>query len=158
MADVTLNFSLVPGLTEIVDSVLRCLLDGLEDRIPRMPQIPDEDPDLIEWWKSSLRERFAEDAGVLREVLQSPGFGQGKVELSMAQAESLLRACSGLRLTIRQSVLGRFSDADLESGAVTPTTVTADEKEPLFCFWFLGVMQEAIVVEMLGNDSPPEAF
>lgn len=150
MADLKLNFSFFPGVAQTLEKAMTRLLEELEGRLPRSPAPPDDDPDFVAWWESSLRERFAADAEVLRAVFEDSDFGEGSCTVSVEKADSLMRACSGLRLAIRQTALGQFSDEALEAGAVTPTAVRAEHHEALFCFWFLGLLQEA-VIQALNN-------
>ena len=75
------------------------------------PQIPDDDPDLIETWEHSLKECLESDRHRVNGLLHAIESAGSIIEISMAQAESLLRVCSAIRLEIRARYLNKNPDA-----------------------------------------------
>jgi len=84
------------------------LLDG---RSALNPQIPDDDPDLIETWEHSLNECLASDRQRVDCILLAIETAGSIIELTIAQAESLLRVCSAIRLEIRARYLSKNPDS-----------------------------------------------
>lgn len=144
MSRIVLDFDLLPGITESLTGSLEVVLKKLGNTLPRKLQAPD-DPELCAIWEEDLREAFRSDATLLLRILHDSDFGKSGYSLEDVQVESLVRACSGLRLALRDAVLGKFSDAELEAGATHPAYFPPEEREGVLGFWFLGALQELLV-------------
>lgn len=155
MSRIVLQFEFLPGIAEGLVKPVGRVLRELGDDLPRPLQEP-EDPDLREIWQAELRHGFQEDSRRLLEVLADPAFGKHGYALEESELEALLRACSGLRFSLRHAALGTLSDEELEAGITDPSSLPPESSEGALCFWFLGALQELLVQSIDAESTYPD--
>lgn len=142
---VTLNRPIVSPLLDVLTSL------GLElDKTLAAPlRLKDLEPDFEQSWKEELLvDQDREVQGLL--ALFDAEFNEtGMIHIDEDEAESLLRACSALRLALRTRRLKALSDQVLESGKTDNSTVPPPLRVPLMAYIFLASLQEIILQELL---------
>ncbi len=147
MNRIPLEINLLPGLAESLVDPLTILLQQLTGSLPRQLQQPEE-TDLADIWNEELQQGFQADSLQLIRMLGDPDFGNPGYSLSVAEVESAIRGCSGMRLALREHVLPSISDSELERGLLHPHELTPDLQEPFGCYWFLGALQEFLITAL----------
>lgn len=139
-------------LDVVVDPAVRRVMAGLVAAMStrglwREPAtgLPVDDPDLRQAWIADLRAEAREDAARLRNLLEDERFGRRPVDLSEEEAESLVRACSTVRLRLRETGLSCLSDEALESGGIRLTRLPAEERRLYACYLFLAGLQSLLI-------------
>ncbi|GEM_PF-646191 len=112
----------------------------------------DLDPDLQDLWRRELEQQLREDAEQLLAYFCAEDLGKGVIRLDADEADAVMRACSAVRLHIRELVLEGVSDASLESGDFDVEKLSAKEQRGLQCYIFLAALQSHLV-EAIDPDS-----
>ncbi len=81
---------------------------------------------------------------VLLGLFQGKFSTSGKIVISEVKTPSVLRACSFLRLDLRQKELAKISDELMES-AMDPKLYNGDEQRAVLCYAFLATLQEVLL-------------
>lgn len=144
---IRLDLELDPRLTEVLHERLFEVVASLGKSLPRPTQLPAEE-EFRAVWLEGLREVLGQDCEVLIDLLGREDFGRGPLELSEEQGEATVRACSALRLKLREHPLAAIPDEQLETGDVQIENLSASEQEPFMCYLFLAGLQGALVEEM----------
>lgn len=155
---IVLDIQMAPELGELFARVIDGVLARLREDMPRVHYVPD-DPDLAVFWSEDLRRQLREDSERLRGLFLNPHFGDGEVEMPLAEAEAMCRAASAVRLALREIELQALSDADLEHGLVEPPKLEESIRQAYYCYWFLGGLQEMIVRALdpgVAGEEPPD--
>ncbi len=142
--DLCLEPSLVYAMRELVQDVRR----DLGQNLAIDTALPEDDPDLVEAWKSELTETLREDCDFLLSTIQRKDFGQGELQLEETTAEGLIRACSAIRLKIRETLLREITDESLENGEFALPDLSFDQQRGYLCYLFLAGLQSEILLEM----------
>ena len=136
----------------IIDPVVRRVMASLVANLAsrglwREPEIglPTDDPDLRAGWVEDLEEGVRSDSARLRNLLEDERLGRRPLDLSTEEAEALVRACSTVRLRLRDTGLIRISDETLESGEIPPHRLPPEERRIYGCYLFLAGLQSLLI-------------
>ncbi len=129
--------------------IVKCFSDCGKVSNPSFPYPEEQDKDLAEAWKNSLREEMLQDRQSLARFLNNPKFAHGHVELREDGAEFILRAITEVRLHIRESCLQSFSDSELESGEFSLPHKPRDEQSFYLAYLVLAEVQEGLIARMV---------
>lgn len=110
--------------------------------------VPEDDPDLRQTWVDDLRTEAQEDTARLRRLLEDVRLGREALEVPASEAESLVRACSTVRLRLRETGLARIKDEDLEAGAIPPDQLPVAERRLFGCYLFLAGLQSLLIARL----------
>src|SRR5690606_21122398 len=97
-------------------SLLESVLESLSGELIVHVDLPDEDPDLLDAWITDLKEHLKEDLRYLETFFDRIPNEDDEIEVDLeeSEAENFVRACSAIRLRIRQTVFRRHTDEELE--------------------------------------------
>jgi hypothetical protein len=138
-------------------SVVAPLLDVIRDVAADPEQAPSAgafahgDEDLGEAWLGELARGRESDAAVLLGLFGGEFFSEGVIHLDDRNVEAVARACSALRLRLRERHLKDVSDERLESGEVDAERLDDEARKGFLCYLFLAAMQEIIIRHLDGN-------
>ena len=130
-------------------------LAGAEDAAPLAiaPDLKAVEEDFREQWSDDLALHLAGDLGRFVAVFNTDNFPRdGTAEFGPDDCEPLLRACSALRLKLRDRRLGAIADSVLETGDIDHARLNQDEQLALAAYMFLAALQE-IIIRHLDPDS-----
>ena len=88
------------------------------------------------------------DYAQLIAVLDNPHLGEGNISFTPEAVESLVRAIANLRLRLRARELRDITDEALESGAIDPEALNAEQVRALWAFSILATIQQFLVENM----------
>ncbi len=145
---IKIDLHLQPSLARAMIDTVRSVRNDLGENLAIDLALPEDDPDLLDAWKCELTATLREDCDFLLETLQRDEFGKGELELKDTTAEGLIRACSAIRLKIREAALGDIDDEPLEHGDLNLADLTFDQQRSYLCYLFLAGLQSEILVEM----------
>lgn len=151
------EIQLPPEIFTAIEPCVQRTMDAFEGRLVIDATVPSVEQDELirEAWIEELRSRLHEDWKWLRATL-SEHFGKdGRLRLDSERTESLLRACSAVRLALRETELADLSDHVLETGeGLDIGTLPEPTEEALYAFSVLASLQELLVtvLDKAGED------
>lgn len=150
MPDISLKMH--PGLIAVLnDFVSSCANSLIEKGLAQSVQTPEDDDDLAETWYEHLREAMRRDCQQILKLIRAPEFGRGPVSVSEEEMYGILRACSAVRLRLRETSLSKIPDEALENGDLSMDIVDMDLRRALSAYVFLAYLQESIVEALDGR-------
>jgi hypothetical protein len=155
--EVKLSLSVVAPLLDL----MKASSDVLEAQIAAPLTLDDIDADFRDEWKAELLQGQQEELRALMGLFNSDFFINGVVAFDEDNAETIVRACSALRLRLRRHDLAALEDEQLESGGIELEELPEPLQKPYMCYVFLGTIQELIIQHLdtaiLGGKSDDQA-
>jgi len=139
-----LDQHLIVAMLEMVKTAT----ESLSGRLAMEPQMPEDDEDLQVAWQSDLIEALHADIDYLLTVLRDNHFGKGELIMEEGVAESVMRACSAIRLKLRETALLKLTDHQLETAEVDILSLPAEMQQCYACYLFLASLQSLILLEL----------
>ena len=147
--EVRLNLEVVAPLLDLMKEAS----DALKSRLAVWAHVPGSDADFVNNWKQELLEGQTDDIQVLLALFDVDFFATGVIALDTENGEAVLRACSALRLRIREAHLKPLGDESLESGEVPLDEMPEEQRKAFAAYVFLATLQE-LIVEHLDPTEP----
>jgi hypothetical protein len=153
-------------LSLLVVAPLLDVIKGLADDINREPATArppaDLDGEFRDDWSRDLLGDQQSDVAVLLALFGENFFLDGIVSFDQTNAEAIARACSAVRLLLRERFLKPVADDTLESGEVELAQLDPQVQKAFMCYLFLATIQELIIqhldesiIGLPGGDSGP---
>lgn len=139
----------VPVVAPLLD-VIRALGKTPSVAAPGVTVPPDADADLRGAWIGELAAAETTEVRALLALFDEVFFREGIVAFDAENAAVILRACSVLRLRLRESYLRAWGDDALESGDVEAGPFEPGGQKAMGCFLFLATVQE-LILQHLGD-------
>ena len=139
--EVKLSLPVVAPLLDVVKE----LADGLKQTLAAKPALPDADAIFREVWTGELLSNQNEDVSALLALFNEEFFTEGMVAFDQNNAESIARACSAVRLRLRELYLLPLGDEALEIGEVELAKLSEPIRKAFMCYLFLATIQELII-------------
>ncbi len=138
---VKLNFDAIAPSLDVIKSAA----DDLESRLAIDAAVPEPEQEFIDEWRGELLAGQTSDIRQLLTLFGSDFFTTGAIEIDPNSCESILRACSALRLRLREARLKLLGDEILESGEVLLDEIPEPERRVFAAYVFLATLQELII-------------
>jgi hypothetical protein len=142
--EVKLNLEAVAPLLDVIKTAA----DELDGRLALDVPPPGEDGEFHDDWEKELAGGQESDIGVLLSLFGSEFFQSGVIELDATNCEPVLRACSALRLHLREAHLKPIGDEHLESGDVALEEMPDEQRKAFAAYVFLATLQELLVLHL----------
>lgn len=139
--EVKLNLEAVAPLLDVIKEAA----DDLGPTLAVKQQLPAEDEDLAVEWKRELLEGQNSDIGIFLALFGAEFFISGMVPLDANNREAILRACSAVRLRLREKHLKSLGEEALESGDAPLDDMPEIQHKAFAAYVFLATLQELIV-------------
>jgi len=139
--EVKLSLPVVAPLLDVVKAVADTLASELATSLP----LTDIDPDVREPWKSELVAGQNEDIRILLGLFDAEFISSGVIAIDEENADALVRACSAVRLRLRDRFMSELPDELLESGDVEMEDLEEPVRKAFMCYLFLATVQELII-------------
>lgn len=134
----------VPIVAPLLD-VIRELADDLKKNLAAPISIQDIDPDFHESWTQELLTGQGDEVKTLLALFNEEFFAEGVVAFDESNAETIVRACSAVRLRLREKYLKEVGDDTLESGDLDIDALEEPFRKAFMCYLFLATVQELII-------------
>lgn len=134
----------LPVVAPLLD-VIREVADGLRTSLAAPFEVNDVDEDLREAWVGDLLSAQAAEVQALLGLFNDEFFSEGVVAFDEENAETIVRACTAVRLRLRERYLTRLDDEILESGDVDVMALDDPLRKAFMCYLFLATIQELII-------------
>lgn len=145
--EVKLNLEAVAPLLDVIKDAA----DDLRPVLAVTPRVPEEDDDFSATWKRDLLEGQNSDISIFLSLFGTEFFVSGMVPLDAGNREAILRACSAVRLRLRQKHLRSLGDDALETGEAPLDDLPEVQHKAFAAYVFLATLQELIVQHLDPN-------
>lgn len=137
-------------IDDVVVSLMREAVRRLASRVneTRTRQrfhAPESDEEMSAIWQQELAAARGEDARLVLALLERPQFGHQPIQLPVEEAEACVRACSALRLMLRDDDLRGVPDETLEAGELAPDAFPEAQQEGYLVYLLLMALQAALI-------------
>lgn len=139
--EVKLSLTVVAPLLDVI----KAACDTLGAELASSPSLADIDPDVREPWAAELVEGQNEDLRVLLALFDEEFFSSGVIAIDEDNADGLVRACSAIRLRLRERFMTGVPDDQLESGEVDLEALAEPVRKAFMAYLFLATVQELII-------------
>jgi hypothetical protein len=139
--EVKLNLEMVAPLLD----VLKAAADELEPRLALGIQGPDDDQELKDTWTSELLSGQNSDIKAMMGMFDHDFFVTGTIAFDPTNCEPNLRACSALRLWLKETYLKLLGDENLESNEVPYAAMPPEQQKAFAAYVFLATLQELLI-------------
>lgn len=134
----------LPVVAPLLD-VIRELADSLGKNLAAPTALKDIDEDFRAAWTDELLAAQGEEVRTLLALFGDEFFRDGVVAFDEDNAEIIVRACTAVRLRLREVYLKPMGDESLESGDVDLTKLPDPLRKAFMCYLFLATVQELII-------------
>jgi len=107
--------------------------------------LPATDVVFRDLWKDELMLGQNEDVSALLALFNDEFYSDGVVMFDQNNVESIARACSAVRLRLRERYLQSVADEALETGEVELAKLPEPVRKAFMCYLFLATLQELII-------------
>ena len=125
--------------------VLKSASDVLANRLALPLNIPELDADSKELWNHDLLASQNQDIEGLIKLFKRKFFREETIAFDEANAESMIRACSALKLYLFNEYLADLDEEDFESDNVIFDVLSERQQKPYLAFMFLDTLQKVIM-------------
>jgi hypothetical protein len=142
--EVQLNLAVVAPMLDVI----KAMADDLRENRELLPEpaASAADADLRDPWMRELYASRKKDLEVLMGLFDERFFSEGVVRFEPGNAEEIARACSAVRLRIRERHLAAIEDDRLESSEdIDIAKLDAGIRRAFLCYIFLATIQELII-------------
>ena len=137
----------LPVVGPLVDFILP-LLDAGEGDLPASPDLDAVDHELRESWEEELIAAHDSDIEFFKGLFGEEFHETGVIEFPEEASETVVRACSTVRLKLRAGVLGDIEDSAIEGGELDFDSLSIEEKSGFMAYSFLATFQEILIRHM----------
>ncbi|MBK9991073.1 MAG: hypothetical protein IPP19_10145 [Verrucomicrobia bacterium] len=154
--EVRLSLEVVAPLLDVVKEVS----DALQGKLAAPLDIGEVDADMREFWRDELVAAQNGDIAKLLALFDKEFFSNGVIVFDADNAEPVMRACSAVRLRMREENLKGIEDETLETGNVEIDQLTEQVRRYFMCYLFLATLQELIIqhLDTLGDEEDGEGI
>ncbi len=139
--EVILSLAVVNPLVDVI----RGLVTELREAPPLPHAAPESEPDFNAIWADELVTGRDRDVGVLLAIFDGDFSLEGRVCFDSENAEPFIRACSAVRLCLRDRRLAAVTDEVLESGDMDAAKLDVRTQKAFLCYLFLATLQELVI-------------
>jgi hypothetical protein len=134
----------LPVVAPLLD-VIRELSGELEKSLAAPQALHDLDQEFRGEWIGELLEGQNQDLRALLSLFDGEFFTEGIVAFDSSNAEPIVRACTAVRLQLRERRLKSLGDEALETGEIDFEKLDEPVRRAFMCYLFLATVQELII-------------
>lgn len=149
--EIRLDPALVESLMETIKPVIGKL--GSELAIPA--ELPEDDELMEDFWKNDLLNSQREELEVVSELFGDEFMRSGRAVIDPQDMDKVVRACSAIRLKLRETMLSQVSDRQLEEGDLEGVKWT-DVLQIGYAAYALFASLQELVIAQISNPDPSE--
>lgn len=139
--EIRLNISAVAPLLDVIKTAA----DDLRDMLAVKATFPEHDAEFNETWTQDLMAAQNSDVRELLGLFDSNFFADGAISIDSDNCDSLLRACSALRIRILTRWLSAVSAEIIEDEDAPIDLIPVEIRLPFAAFTFLDQIQKIIL-------------
>ncbi len=139
--EIRLNIGAVAPLLDVI----KLAADDLRDTLAIRATFPEDDAEFNETWTQDLMAGQNSDVRELLGLFDSDFFTDGAISIDSENCDSLLRACSALRIRILTRWLAEVSAEILEDEDAPVELIPQELRLPFAAYTFLDQIQKIIL-------------
>lgn len=147
-----IEIRLDPALVESLLKTIQPVLDKLQDELATPAEFPDDDEMLEDFWKSDLLTSQREELEVVSNLFDDEFMLSGRALIAADEMDKVIRACSAIRLKLRETMLAPIDDTQLEEGDLEGTEWTEELQIGYAAYALFASLQELIITQLSGPD------
>lgn len=152
-----IEIRLDPAIVESLLKTIQPVLDQLENELATPAEFPDEDELLEDFWKSDLLNSQREELKIVANLFDDEFMLSGRALIGPDEMDKVIRACSAIRLKLRETMLAPISDAQLEEGNLEGMEWTEGLQIGYAAYALFASLQELIISQMTDPVDEEEA-
>lgn len=149
-------FKLQKEFVSVIGEMSMRVAELFGNKLAISADLPKDDPELAEAWHDSLIETLHQDIRCLVHFIEDERFGQEPIWLEDSVAEGVLKACSAIRIKIRELYLQKLTDSEIEEGEFSEKRLDAQGKRAYLTYTSLAMLQ-GIVINCIEGVTSSEA-
>lgn len=146
-----IEIRLDPALVESLLESIAPILELLENELAMPAEFPEDDELLEDFWNNDLLNAQREEIAVISGMFDEDFMETGRALIEPEDMDKVLRACSAIRLKIRETMLGSIDDSKLEEGDLEDIEWTDEMQIGYAAYALFASLQELIVAQMSGE-------
>lgn len=147
--EIRLNITAVAPLLDVIKTAA----DDLRETLAIKATFPDHDAEFNETWTQDLMAAQNSDVRELLGLFDSDFFADGSIAIDAGNCDSLLRACSAVRIRILTRWLAEISPEVLEDEDAPAEVIPAAVRLPFAAYTFLDQIQKIILEHLHPADA-----
>ncbi len=147
--ELRLDPAVVTTLLAAIDPTLR----HLRSELASPAVFPEEEDQVMEdFWRNDLLESQRSEVDAISALFDADFMESGRALIEPDAMDRVLRACSAIRLRLREAALSEFSDDQLERGDFEGVQWTEQLQASYAAYALFASLQELIVTQMMDPD------
>lgn len=143
-----IEIRLDPALVESLLKTIQPVLDELQEELATPAEFPDEDELLEDFWKKDLLNSQREELRVIANLFDDEFMLSGRTLIAADEMDRVIRACSAIRLKLRETMLEPISDSQLEEGNLEGLEWTDELQIGYAAYALFASLQELVISQM----------
>lgn len=157
--EIRLNPAFVSTLLDAISPAM----EALDEELAAPGKLPEEDELMREVWLGDLLESQREDVAIVSALFDERFMQTGSAIIEPDKMDAVLRACSAIRLKLRETALSAIEDEQLEEGSLDGIAWSESFRVAYGAYALFGTLQELIVGQLDGafgeeDDEDDDAF
>jgi hypothetical protein len=147
--EIRLNISAVAPLLDVI----KAAADDLRGLLAIKATFPDHDAEFNETWTQDLMAAQNSDVRELLGLFDSDFFADGSIAIDARNCDSLLRACSAVRIRILTRWLAGIPTEVIEDEDAPVESIPVEQRLPFAAYTFLDQIQKIILEHLHPADA-----
>ncbi|MDQ8186660.1 hypothetical protein [Pelagicoccus sp. SDUM812002] len=143
-----IEIRLDPALVESLLKTIRPVLDALQDELATPAEFPDDDELLEDFWTSDLLNSQREELKIIENLFDDEFMLSGRALIAADEMDKVIRACSAIRLKLRERMLEPIGDSQLEEGNLEGVEWTDELQIGYAAYALFASLQELIISQL----------
>lgn len=135
------------AIRPLVEHVRSLLLD-LGEKLATPNKAPEDDEIMSEFWSRDLLHSQRRDIAAIAELFDDDFMETGRATVDEEDVDLVLRGCTAVRLKLRESTLANIGDELLETGELSSTELTSEQKSGYGAYILFASLQELIISQL----------
>ena len=148
-----LEFRMDPDAVLPMLEHIESLYPELRDKLAAPGKPPDQDELMSSLWNTDLLNSQRSEIEIFAAIFGPEFKASGCAKVVLEGADRVIRACSALRLKLREKSLGAVDDSLLESGNLDMGSMSEHQQIGYAAYVLLASLQELIIVRIDDADS-----
>ena len=128
------------------------ILDSLSDELVVPGNLPGDDDLLENFWEEGLLESQRGEMDTIKALFGESFRETGRAVMDIDQVDTVIKACSAVRLKLRETSLKDIPDSDLEQGQIELEDLDSDQRIGYGAYMLFASLQELAITQMEHGD------
>ena len=149
-----IDLKIAPELLAVMRQMVGMATEQLKQAPNSLPALHEDDPEMEYFWQEDLQAALSNDLELFQRTLAEGGLGEQPIKLEEAELEGLVRACSAIRVKVRETALKSISDETLEYSDIDLLKQPLEVQQAYSFYLFLSAIQSAFISYLDPESNP----